>query len=104
MSQCQLCHGLRGSFRGIAYFDALFLGVCHVDVVHTHAAADDELQFALQCLIDVIGTHLGLGADHHCIKILQCLAQLFRLIKLFHDLVAHFPQCLLCGFIHSVCN
>ena len=104
MSQCQLCHGLRGGLRGVAHFDALLLGVCHVDVVHADAAADDELQLALQCLVDVVLTDLGLGADHYGVKVLQCLAQLVGLIKLFHDLVAHFPQFFLCGFIHSVCN
>ena len=100
----QLRHGLGGCLGGVLHGDAVGLGVLHVDVVHTHAAADDELQLASLGLVDVVGANLGLGADDHGIEITQGLAQLIRLVELLHHLVAHVAQLRHRGLVHTVSN
>ena len=84
--------------------DAVRLGVLDVDVVHTHAAADDQLQLAALGLVDVVGADLGLGADHHRVEIPQGRAQLIRLVELLHHLVAHLAQLRHGGLVHTVSN
>ena len=79
-----------------------FLGVLHVDVVHAHAAADDELQLAALGLVDVVGTDLGGRADHHRVKLPQRRAQLLRGVELLHYLVAVGLQLLQSGLVHPV--
>ena len=100
----QLRHGLGGSLGGVLHVDAILLGIVHVDVVHAHAAADDQLQLAALGLVDVVGANLGLGADDHHVEITQCLAQLIRLVELLYDLVTHFTQLRHGGLIHTVGN
>ena len=100
----QLGHGLRGSLGGVLHGDAVGLGVLHVDVVHAHAAADDQLQIAALGLVNVVGANLGLGADDHHVEITQGLAQLIGLIELLDDLVAHLAQLRHRGLIHTVSN
>ena len=104
MAHGQLRHGLGGSIGGVLDVDAVLLGVGHVDVVHAHAAADEELQLAALGLVDVVGADLGLGADDGHIEITQGLAQLIRLVKLLHHLVTQLTQLRHCGLIHTVSN
>ena len=104
MAHGQLRHRLGGGTGGVADGDAVLLGVLDVDVVHTHAATDDELQFTALGLVDVVGTDLGLGADHHGVKVPQGGAQLIRLIELLHHLVAQLTQLRHGGLVHTVCN
>ena len=104
MAHGQLRHGLGGRLGGVLHGDAVGLGVLYVDVVHTHAAADDELQLAALGLVDVVGADLGLGADHHHVEITQGLAQLIRLVELLHHLVAHVAQLRHRGLVHTVSN
>ena len=104
MAHSQLRHGLGGGLGGVLHVDAVGLGVVHVDVVHAHAAADDQLQLAALGLVDVVGADLGLGTDHHHVEITQRLAQLIGLIELLHDLVTHLTQLRHRGLIHTVSN
>ena len=104
MAHSQLRHRLGGGLGGVLYVDAVGLGVVHVDVVHAHAAADDQLQLAALGLVDVVGADLGLGTDHHHVEITQRLAQLIGLIELLHDLVTHLTQLRHRGLIHTVSN
>ena len=104
MTHGQLGHGLGGSAGGILHVDAVGLGIVHVDVVHTHAAADDQLQLAALGRINVLLADLGLGADHGHVKPAQGLAQLIGLIELLHYLMAMLPQLRHSGLIHTVSN
>ena len=104
MAHGQLCHRLGGGAGGILHVDAVGLGIVHVDVVHTHAAADDQLQLAALGRINVLLADLGLGADHGHVKPAQGLAQLIGLIELLHYLMAMLPQLRHSGLIHTVSN
>ena len=104
MTHRQLCHGLGGGIGGILHVDAVFLGVSHVDVIHAHAAADEELQTAALRLVDVVGAHLRLGADDGNVEIAQSLAQLIRLVELLHHLVTQLAQLRHSGLVHTVSN
>ena len=64
MRHGQFGHRPGGGPGGVADGDAVFLGVVHVDVVHAHAAPDDELQIRVFGLIDVTRSHLC-GRAHH---------------------------------------
>ena len=104
MTHGQLGHGLGGSAGGVLHGDAVLLGILHVDVVHTHAAADDHLQLAALGSVNVLLADLGLGADHGHVEIPQGLAQLIGLIELLHYLMAMLPQLRHSGLIHTVSN
>ena len=104
MAHGQFCHRLGGGAGGILHVDAVCLGIVHVDVVHTHAAADDQLQLAALGRINVLLADLGLGADHGHVKPAQGLAQLIGLIELLHYLMAMLPQLRHSGLIHTVSN
>ena len=104
MAHGQLGHRLGGGAGGILHVDAVGLGIVHVDVVHTHAAADDQLQLAALGRINVLLADLGLGADHGHVKPAQGLAQLIGLIELLHYLMALLPQLRHSGLIHTVSN
>ena len=104
MTHGQLGNGLGGSAGGILHSDAAGLGVLDINVVHAHAAADDELELAALGLVNVVGADLGLGADDHSVKILQSGAQLIGLIELLHYLVTHLTELRHSGFIHTVGN
>ena len=104
MAHGQLCHRLGGGAGGILHVDAVGLGIVHVDVVHTHAAADDQLQLAALGRINVLLADLGLGADHGHVKPAQGLAQLIGLIELLHYLMAMLPQLRHSSLIHTVSN
>ena len=102
MGQRQLRHRGGGGRGGVADGDAVFLGILYVDVVHAHAAADDELHPGALGRVDVGGADLGLGADHHGVEVTHGFAQGVGLVKLFHDLVAQLLQLGDGGFIHTV--
>ena len=104
MTHGQLGHGLGGSAGGVLHGDAVLLGILHVDVVHTHAAADDHLQLAALGSVNVLLADLGLGADHGHVEIPQSRAQLIGLIELLHHLVALLPQLRHSGLVHTVSN
>ena len=104
MTHGQLGHGLGGSAGGVLHGDAVGLGIVHVDVVHTHAAADDHLQLAADGRVNVLLADLGLGADHSHVEIPQSRAQLIGLIELLHHLVALLPQLRHSGLVHTVSN
>ena len=104
MAHGQLGHGLGGGAGSILHVDAVGLGIVHVDVVHTHAAADDQLQLAALGSVNVLLADLGLGADHGHVKPAQGLAQLIGLIELLHYLMAMLPQLRHSGLIHTVSN
>ena len=104
MAHGQLGYGLGGSSGGVLHIDAVLLGIVHIDVVHTHAAADDELQLAALGLVNVLSADLGLGADHRHIEVPQGLAQLLGLIELLNDLVTHFAQLRHGALVHTVGN
>ena len=104
MTHGQLSHGLGGSAGGVLHGDAVLLGILHVDVVHTHAAADDHLQLAALGSVNVLLADLGLGADHGHVEIPQSSAQLIGLIELLHHLVALLPQLRHSGLVHTVSN
>ena len=102
MRHGKLRHGLRGGAGCVLHGDAIFLGIGDVDVVHAHAAADDELEAAALGLVDVVGAHLGLGAHHGHVEVPKGFAQLVGLIKLLHHLVAFLPEGGHGGFVHTV--
>ena len=104
MTHGQLGHGLGGSAGGVLHGDAVLLGILHVDVVHTHAAADDHLQLAALGSVNVLLADLGLGTDHGHVEIPQSSAQLIGLIELLHHLVALLPQLRHSGLVHTVSN
>ena len=104
MAHGQLCHRLGGGAGGILHVDAVGLGIVHVDVVHTHAAADDQLQLAALGRINVLLADLGLGADHGHIKPAQGLAQLIGLIELLDDFISILAQLFHCASIHPIGN
>ena len=104
MAHGQLRHGLGGGAGGVLHGDAVFFGALHVDVVHTHAAADDHFQLAALGLVNMVGADLGLGADHRHVEVPQRLAQLIGLIELLHHLMAHLTQLRHCGLVHTVSN
>ena len=100
----QLGNGLGGGTGGVLHGDAAGLGVLDVDIVHAHAAADDELELAGLGLVDVVGANLGLGTDDDGVEILQGGAQLIGLIELLNDLVTHLTELRHGGLIHAVGN
>ena len=104
MSHSGLCDGVGGSVGGVLHGDAVFLGILDVDVVNADTAADDQLQLAALCLVDVVGTNLGSAADDHAVEITQSCAQLLGSIELLHDLVTHFHQLGNALLIHTVGN
>ena len=104
MAHGQLGYGLGGGTGGVLHGDTAGLGVLDIDIVNAHAAADDELELAGLGLVNMVGADLGLGADHHGVKILQGGAQLVGLIELLDDLVTHLAELSHGGLIHTVGN
>ena len=68
MAHCQLRHGAGGGLGGILHGEAAALRVGYVDVVH------DQLQPAALSGIQLGSAELGGAADHHRVKVPQCLA------------------------------
>ena len=102
MRHGKLRHGLRGGAGRVLHGDPIGLGIGDVDVVHAHAAADDELEATALGLVDVVGAHLGLGAHHGYVEVPKGFAQLVGLIKLLHHLVAFPAEGGHGGFVHTV--
>ena len=82
MGHGQFGHRPGGSPGGIADGDAVLLGIVHVDVVHAHAAADDELQIRVFGLIDVTRSHLGGRAHHQRVVLRHGCTQIFAAVML----------------------
>ena len=82
MGHGQFGHRLGRGPGGVAHGDAVLLGVFHVDVVHTHAAADDELQIRILGLVNVTRSHLGGRAHHQHVILCHGRAQIFAGIML----------------------
>ena len=104
MAQSQFRNGSRAGAGGIANRNALAFGVGNIDVVHAHAAANDQLQPAFPGLVNMLCAHLGLGPDHHAVKFPQRPPQNFRFVELFYHFVTCFPQLCNCTAAHSVGN
>ena len=85
----ELRHGVGAGARRIAHGDALLLGVGHVDVVHAHAAADDELEAARRGRrVDVRCAHLRCRAHDEHVARLHGLLERLGLIELADHLAA----------------
>jgi len=100
----KLSHGLGRGSRRVLDGDAGFFGVLYIDVVNAYATADDELELAALCFVDVVGTDLGLGADDDGVELAQRSAQLIRLIELLDNFVTCFAQLRHSGLVHSIGN
>ena len=71
----QLRHGFCGCTRRIAHGNTAGPGVVHIDVVHTDAAPDHQLQPPGSGFVQMGPADLRLRSDHHRIKAAQCRAQ-----------------------------
>ena len=104
MAHGQLRHGVGGGPGGVLHGNTGLLGVFNINVVHAHAAADNELEHAALGLVDVVGPDLGGAADHHSVELPQGRAQLLGGIEALHHLVSVGLQLVQGGFIHPVSN
>ena len=102
MAHGQLGHGIAGRLGGVLDGDAGLLGVLDVDVVHAHAAADDELEPAALGLVNVVGADLGGAADHDGVEVPQGRAQLLGGVEALHHLVAVGLELCQGGLVHPV--
>ena len=80
------------------------LSVLDVDVVHAHAAANDELKLTALGFINVASADFGGAANYYSVKLAQGGAQLLGGIETLHDLVSVGLQLVQGGFIHPVSN
>ena len=93
MAQRQLCHRIAAGRRSVAHLNALLLGVSHINIIHAHAAADNQFQASgRSCGVNHGYTHLGGRAHYQNIIIGQLFGQFISFIKLLDYLIAQLLQ------------